>query len=91
MRTPVTIQNDSDERLHISRLSIPAPELTTYLAKRSLWTQTVIIHCEANLAQATVDISPLPPPFIEAPSIASPPRKTESGSSVRKAIGFLLG
>ncbi len=91
VRTPVNIQNDSDERLQISRLSIPAPELTIYKCDDELWTQTVAIHCDAKLTEAYIDIDAKPPAFLESPAIAASPRKTDNENSVRKAIGFLLG
>ena len=91
IRTPVNIQNDSEERLQISRLSIPAPELTTYLSSERLWTQTVVIHCDAKLEEAYVDIRARPPDFLSTPSIASPPREVSTENTMRKAIGFLLG
>lgn len=91
IRAPITIQNSSLEQLHITRLSIPAPELPTFRCNGQLWSAPVSIECEESLSEARIAISNTAPDFLDSAERLSDARVTDRRSSVRKAIGFLFG
>ena len=91
IRAPITIQNSSRDQLHITRLSIPAPELPTFRCDGQLWSAPVSIECEESLSEARIAISNTAPDFLDSAERVSDARVNDSRSSVRKAIGFLFG
>lgn len=90
IRSPVTIENDSEQQLHISRLSIPAPELPTYKQGGRLWTAPITITCETDLAKARVEIGHDAPDFLGAADLVSKARINRRTNSISRAIGFLF-
>ncbi len=90
IRTPITIKNASAAEVNISRLSIPAPQLTLYEQEGVLWSSSVEVVCEALFSQASVDIKHAAPAHLSAPEQVADPRVQEETGSVTRAIGFLF-
>ncbi len=91
IRVPVQINNTSRNRLNISRLSIPAPELPTYKSNDQLWAAPVSIVCQEDLSQARVEIGSEAPAYLKDAEQISEARVKDHDDTVQRAIGFLLG
>ena len=88
--TPVTFVNAGADPVTIDRLNLPLPLLSIFQTTSGFWTQEITIRREADLDEATVELSPSPPAQHPSAQLVAESRMSEDGGAITKALSMLF-
>ena len=86
--TPIVLSNLGDGPMTVDRIRVPLPRLSLYEGADCLWTSAVRLE-RGRGDEATMRVSPGPPPEADGGRLLAPPRVADDSNAVLRVFSLL--